>query len=156
MYILQKTTSEDTNVYAKQKVTSHVIQKVPFKVHEDKLIEEKAVVLRDSKPQASDLNRKIRSIDLGEAVTNLNRQPLQEIISASHDVFEEYSTCGSPMSLDKSTVVSTPVKQRPKSAEEVILIVDEYKEEIYQYLREAEVCMSLVKLQNRSSDVHYF
>jgi hypothetical protein len=146
MYVLQKTTYEDTNVYAKQKVTSQVIQKVPFKVHEDKLIEEKAAVLRHSKPQASDLNRKIRSVDFPEAVINLSRQPLQEIVSSRYDIFEEYGTCDSPMSLDKSVIVSTQVKQRSKPAEELILIVDEYKEEIYQYLREAEVCKLILNI----------
>jgi hypothetical protein len=146
MYVLQKTTSEDANVYAKQKATSQVFQKVPFKVHEDSLVEEKAVALRHSKPEASDLNRKIRSVDFLEAVKNVSRQPLQEIVSSRHNIFEEYSTCDSPMSLDKSVIVSTPVKQRPTPAEERILIVDEYKEEIYQYLREAEVCKLILNI----------
>lgn len=133
----QDTSSEAKNICAKQKVTSQVVQKAPFKIHEEKLIEEKAVVLRESKPLPSDINSKIRLVDLPEAITNLHRQPLQEI-SIRHDVFEEYSTGGSPMSLDKSGILSTPVKQRSKSAQELLLDVDEYREEIYLYLREAE------------------
>lgn len=139
MYVLQDTSSENENLRAKQKVTSQVVQKAPFKIHEEKLIEEKAVVLRDSKPQVSDINSKVRSVDLPEAVTNLHRQPLQEI-SVRHDIFEEDSTGGSPMSLDRSGILSTPVKRRSNSAQELLLDVDEYREEIYLYLREAEVC----------------
>jgi hypothetical protein len=143
---LQKATTKDEKVYPKQKVTSQVTQRAPFKVYEDKLIEEKAVVLRDSKPKACDLNRKIKTVDVPEAVANLSRQPLQEIASARHDIFEEYSTCGSPMSLDKSGIVSIPVKQRSNSAEELVQDVDEYREEIYLYLREAEVCKLILNL----------
>jgi hypothetical protein len=86
----------------------------------------------------SDINSKIRSVDLPESITNLHRQPLQEI-NIRHDIFEEDSTGGSPMSLDKSGILSTPIK-RSKSAQELLLDVDEYREEIYLYLREAEVC----------------
>ena len=121
------------------KVTSQMGQKAVFTVHEDKLVEENAVVLRDSKPVASEINNKVKSIDLPATITNLHRQPLQEII-VKHDIFEEDSTEGSPMSLDKSGVLVSPIKQRSKSAQELLLDVDEYREEIYLYLREAEVC----------------
>lgn len=139
MYVLQDTTFGDENICLKQKVTSQLVQKAPFKIHEEKLIEEKAVVLRDSKHQVSDISSKVRSVDLPEAITSLHRQPLQEI-SVRHDFFEEDSTGGSPMSLDRSGILSTPVKQKSKSAQELLLDVDEYREEIYLYLREAEVC----------------
>jgi hypothetical protein len=130
MYILQETSSQDEYMCGKQKVTSQMVQKASFKIHEDKLVEEKAVVLRDSK---------IRQLDLPETITKLHRQPLQEI-TAKHDILEEDSIGGSPMSLDKSGVLSTPVNQRSKSAQELLLDVDEYREEIYLYLHEAEVC----------------
>ncbi|PNF17944.1 hypothetical protein B7P43_G17983 [Cryptotermes secundus] len=133
----QDTSSGDENICPKQKVTSQVFQKAPFKIHEEKLIEEKAVVLRDSKDHVSDISSKLKSVDLPGAVTSLHRQPLQEI-SVRHDFFEEDSTGGSPMSLDRSGILSTPVKQKSKSAQELLLDVDEYREEIYLYLREAE------------------
>jgi hypothetical protein len=137
---LQEIVSQDENLCAKQKGAVQMVQKAPFKIHEDELAQEKSVVLRDSKPQASDVNNsKIRQLDLPATITNLHRQPLQEI-SVKHDIFEEDSTDSSPMSLDKSGVLSSPIKQRSKSAQELLLDVDEYKEEIYLYLREAEVC----------------
>jgi hypothetical protein len=139
MYILQGTSSQDENQCKVYKVHSQMDQKAVFMVYEDKLVEEKAVVLRDSKPVASDINNKTKSIDLPATITNLHRQPLQELI-VKHDVFEEDSTGGSPMSLDKSGILVSPVKQRSKSAQELLLDVDEYREEIYLYLREAEVC----------------
>lgn len=138
--ILQEITSQDENLCAKQKSTIQIVQKAPFTIHEDKLVEEKSVVLRDSKPQASCINNcRIRQFGLPATVTNLHRQPLQEI-SIKHDIFEEDSTGGSPMSLDRSGILGTPIKQGSKSAQELLLDIDEYKEEIYLYLREAEVC----------------
>lgn len=137
---MQEIISQDENLCIKQKGTIQIAQKAPFKIHEDKLVEEKSVVLRDSKPQASDINgSKIRQLSLPATITNLHRQPLQEIC-VKHDIFEDDNTGGSPMSLDRSGVLSTPIKQRSKSAQELLLDVDEYKEEIYLYLREAEVC----------------
>jgi hypothetical protein len=139
IYILQETSSEDENQCAVYKVTSPKGQKAAFTVHEDKLVEENAVVQRDSKPVASDVNNKVKSIDLPATITNLHRQPLQEIV-VKYDTFEEDSTEGSPMSLDKSGVLVSPIKQRSKSAQGLLLDVEEYREEIYLYLREAEVC----------------
>jgi len=139
MYILQDTSSQDETQCTIYKVASEIGQTASFAVYEDKLVEEKAVVLRDSKPLASDISNKTRSVSLPATITNLHRQPLQEII-VKHDEFEEDSTGGSPMSLDKSVILVSPVKQRSKSAQRLLLDVDEYREEIYQYLREAEVC----------------
>lgn len=140
MHILQETSCQDENLCAKQKGTIQDVQKAPFKIHEDKLVEEESVVLRDSKPLASDINiSKVRQVDLPATIIKLHRQPLQEI-SVKHDIFEEDCTEGSPMSLDRSGILSTPIKPRSKSAQELLLDVDEYKEEIYLYLREAEVC----------------
>jgi len=139
MYILQDTSSQDETQCTIYKVASEMGQMASFAVYEDKLVEEKAVVLRDSKPLASDISNKTRSVALPATITNLHRQPLQEII-VKHDEFEEDSTGGSPMSLDKSVILVSPVKQRSKSAQRLLLDVDEYREEIYQYLRDAEVC----------------
>jgi len=139
MYILQGTSSQDENQCAVYKVTSEMGQMAAFAVYEDKLVEEKAVVLRDSKPLASDISNKIKSVALPATITNLHRQPLQEII-VKHDDFEEDNTECSPMSLDKSGILVSPVKQRSKSAQKLLLDVEEYREEIYRYLREAEVC----------------
>jgi hypothetical protein len=139
MYILQNTSSQDENQCAVYKDASQMGQMAAFAVYEDKLVEEKAVVLRDSKPLASEISNKTKSTALPATITNLHRQPLQEII-VKHDDFEEDSTGGSPMSLDKSGIIISPIKQRPKSAEKLLLDVEEYREEIYLYLREAEVC----------------
>jgi cyclin A len=133
----QGTSSQDVNQCALYKVASEMGQMAAFAVYEDKLVEEKAVVLRDSKPLASDISNKTKSFALSATITNLHRQPLQEII-VKHDDFEEDSTGGSPMSLDKSGILVSPVKQRSKSAQKLLMDVDEYREEIYQYLREAE------------------
>jgi hypothetical protein len=138
MYILQDTSSQDENQCAVYKDASQMGQITAFAVYEDKLVEEKAVVLRDSKLLAADINNKTKSIALPATITNLHRQPLQEII-VEHDDFEEDSTGGSPMSLDKCGIVS-PAKQRSKSAQKLLLDIEEYREEIYLYLREAEVC----------------
>lgn len=142
---MQETNSQDEKQCGVYKVTSEMGQKAPFTIHEDKLVEEKAVVLRDSKSVASDINNKIKLLDLPANITDLHRQPLQEII-IKHDIFEEDSTGESPMSLDRSGIPVSPMKQRSKSAHELLLDVDEYKEEIYLYLRGAEVCKQVLNI----------
>ncbi|XP_069680292.1 G2/mitotic-specific cyclin-A isoform X2 [Periplaneta americana] len=136
----QESTVQDENIGAKQKYcVSQAVQKVPFKIHEDKLAKEKTVVLRDSKPHTSDAaSSKTRQLDLPASITNLHRPPLQDIkLQEKPDIYEDDSAGCSPMSLDKS-IVSTPPREKTKTAQDLLLDVDEYREEIYQYLREAE------------------
>ena len=111
------------------------VQKIAFKIHEDKF-DESTVVVKEDK-QIVD-HCKSKEVNLPAAITNLHRPPLA-VIENKFDVYEENieeHNEGSPMSLDKSGVMSP---EPGKTAQMMMLDVDEYRDEIYLYLRQIEV-----------------
>lgn len=134
--------SQDGNLCNAQKVFPVLaVQNAPFKIHEDKLDENVAVV-KDTKKTSEVGNGKTK-INLPAAITALHkpRPPLAEIQSKLEDIYveeHEEQDEGSPMSLDKSGIITPEKQDDEKSARLIMLDVDEYRDEIYLYLREAE------------------
>ncbi|KAK0158871.1 hypothetical protein PV328_009814 [Microctonus aethiopoides] len=125
-----------------------------FKVYEEKLEEEKSVVLRDTREvivkSVTEINIKSERGD--KPILEVNpvsivptfRPVLQEIIDPSKRDETAFNN-GSPMSLDKSIITSTTEKKDIRLKREVSKIfkndyydVDEYRADINNYLRKAE------------------
>lgn len=124
-------------------------------MYEEKLEEEKSVVLRDTREvlvkSVTEINIKSERGD--KPILEVNpvsivptfRPVLQEIIDPSKRDEITFNN-GSPMSLDKSIITSTSEKKDIRLKREVSKIfknnfydVDEYRADINNYLRKAEV-----------------
>lgn len=132
-----------------------------FKVYEDKLEEETSVVLRDSKEEREIVTKQevtvqseqkkprldINSLSINDLPVYCNN--LQEIIKGKQD---DALPQGSPMSLEKSLLFPDSSKKDNRTNKESsrelrinFFDVEEYRADIYSYLRVAEVCRVLFK-----------
>ncbi|KAJ9593973.1 hypothetical protein L9F63_014614 [Diploptera punctata] len=128
-------------IFKSENVTQKVfaapaVQKAPFKIHEDKSEEE--ITVKDCKQSSVAVNEKNKETPLPSAIISLHRPPLAILKDSVEQISEDEQDEGSPMSLDKSAIL-TPDKHEPeKSLSLLMLDVDEYREDVYLYLREAE------------------
>jgi len=80
--------------------------------------------------------------DLPGAVTGLARPPLKDVVPEEEDmVVSEDSFLESPMQVDKSTTssVSSPTAKGRTSMHRQLFDMDEYRDDLYDYLLEIEV-----------------
>ena len=137
--VLQDSGSQDGNLCVAQKAQVPAAHKATFKIHEDKCFENTGAVSK----QTSEVGNGKAKVDLPAHITTLHRPPLAVIENKFEEIYEEEyeeQDVGSPMSLDKSGITSPEKQDSEKSARMMMLDVDEYRDEIYLYLRETEVC----------------
>lgn len=127
-----------------------------FKIYEDKLEEETSVALRDTRDNKKELKEKqevkserekprleVNPIKVSNLPTFCNAIQDVNLKKESDVAFSQ----DSPMSLEKSVPYSTSKKdlqKRRESTKELrmnFFDVDEYRADIYNYLRAAEVCI---------------